>query len=269
MLYLCSLLFAAEPRFEVQSKALNKEIHYTVWLPKSVDPQKEYPLLIMLHGLGDSDLNWSRGRVLGVYRSAVDQGLLEEHIVLVPNGERGYWSNHLDTSRRYGDWVLEAVSDLERRYRVAEDPSRRTLMGLSMGAFGALSIGLQHPEQFGQLVAMSPTEMGIAASEKPNWSLYTNVLGDPIHQPYLNALEPREWILRGAGQEQRIALIYGAKEQDKFYQGALRLQRAAAAQGIEIAVLEVEEGTHSWKSTWVDTSFLWWMSWLGEIQRGD
>ena len=111
MFWLTSLLWAAEHRFSLQSQSVGTELHYTVWLPQEYDESRAYPLLVMLHGLGDSDQNWTRGRVLKTYRSAVEQGLLPEQIVLVPDGERGYWSNHIDSKQRYGDWVFEAMLD--------------------------------------------------------------------------------------------------------------------------------------------------------------
>ena len=97
MLWFVSLLWAAETRLSKESVAVGGTLHYTVWEPENYDARKRYPLLVMLHGLGDSDSNWTRGRVLRLYRAAVADGLLPEQIVLVPDGKRGYWSDQLQT----------------------------------------------------------------------------------------------------------------------------------------------------------------------------
>ena len=136
-----------------------------------------------------------------------------------------------------------------------------------MGAWGTLSIGLQHPDQFGQLIAMSPTDVFLATQKTPSSTLYTKPFGNPIHRPFIAAKEPRELVLRGAGANQRIALIYGSAEKEKFSKGAQRFVATAHAQDIDVSVLVVQDGVHSWKSTWKPDSFLWWMHWLTDIQN--
>ena len=58
-----------------------------------------------------------------------------------------------------------------------------------------MSLGLRNPKHFGQIASDGPTEMGIAALERPNAALYTNVVGSPSYA-YLLALEPRDGFLR-------------------------------------------------------------------------
>jgi len=241
-------------------------MHYTLWIPEGTPPKDGFPLLVMLHGLGDTDINWSKTHVSRIYQQVQQEGLAP-HMVLVPNGERGYWVDQLETSKGYASWVMEAIYDVEAKYRIRKDPGFRSIMGLSMGAWGALSIGLQHPEDFGQIIAMSPTDVFLAIKKSPSSSLYTTAFGDPVHPPFVAAKEPRELLLRGAGTTQRIALIYGSAEQEKFSKGAQRLIATAQAQGLEITSLVIENGVHSWKSTWVPTSFQWWMRWLKDIQN--
>ena len=106
-------------RIAIQSQALRKEMHYVIWLPDSYTPQKEYPLIVMLHGLGDSDTNWSRGRVPRQLQGAINPQIIPEHIVIVPNGERGYWVNQQELPYSYEDWVFEALTDAKARFSVS------------------------------------------------------------------------------------------------------------------------------------------------------
>ena len=267
-LLLCAL---AEPalniiRKSMYSHSLQKEMHYTLWIPVLESPPTEYPLLVMLHGLGDTDVNWSKTSVPRLYQQVMEEGLAP-HIVLVPDGERGYWVDHLNSTQQYASWALEALAQVESEYPISQDLGYRTLMGLSMGAWGTLSIGLSHPEEFGQLIAMSPTDVFLATKEDKNSPVYTNPFGNPLHTPFIAAKEPREWLLRGAGREQRIALIYGSAEQEKFSKGAERFIATAKAQSIDVSVLVVEGGVHSWSTTWQPDSFLWWMRWLMDVQN--
>lgn len=253
-------------RKAVQSQSLHKEMEYILWVPTAPPPKEGYPLLVMLHGLGDTATNWSRTSVPKMYVQALQEGLAP-HIVVVPDGERGYWVDHMESNQHYASWVLELIGIVEQEYPITEDLGFRTLMGLSMGAWGALSIGLQNPQEFGQMIAMSPTDVFLAVEKTPTSPLYTTAFGNPVHAPFVASKEPREWIMRGAGSEQRIALIYGSAEQEKFSKGAQRLINTANANDIDISVLVVDEGVHSWKSTWVPSSFLWWMRWLTDVQN--
>ena len=223
ILFLCLQAAAApdlkQERVAVFSESLRKTMHYTLWIPNQKAPEEGFPLLVMLHGLGDTDVNWSRTHVPRIYNQVREEGL-RPHIVVVPNGERGYWVDQLATQKNYASWVMETIRDVESKHHITTDRGFRTLMGLSMGAWGALSIGLQYPQEFGQLIAMSPTDVFLAVKKTPSSSLYTTAFGKPVHLPFIAAKEPRELILRGAGKTQRIALVYGNAEQEKFSKGA-------------------------------------------------
>lgn len=253
-------------RRRIESQSLHKEMEYVVWVPTTPPPKKGYPLLVMLHGLGDTATNWSRTSVPATYMQALEEGLTP-HIVVVPDGERGYWVDHMGSEQQYESWVLECINVVEQQFPITEDVGFRTLMGLSMGGWGALSIGLRHPHEFGQMVAMSPTDIFLAVLKTPASPLYTDAFGNPVHDPFVASKEPREWLMRGAGTEQRVALIYGSAEKDKFSKGAKRLINTAKANDIDISVLVVDQGEHSWKNTWQPASFLWWMRWLTDVQN--
>ena len=253
-----------QQRHIIPSTTLSKETAYTVWLPDDYNAQKQYPLLLMLHGLGDSDQNWSRGSVPRILQEAISLELLPEHIVLVPDGARGYWVDNPSGSRNYESWVFEALRDVESKFSLYQEPAQRSIMGVSMGAWGALSIGLRHPEDFGQIIALSPTDIFIALQTGATNPLYTQAFGSPPNLHYVAARSPRELILRGAGTQQRIAIVIGTAEADKFAKGVERLTSICTIQKISFDVLKVHNGTHSWRSTWTESSFLWWMTWLGE-----
>ena len=138
------------------------------------------------------------------------------------------------------------------------------LVGLSMGGFGALSLGLRHPEVFGLIGALSPTDMELATKAQPKRKTYTNVFGSPLDKKRVRALNPRRLVESGAGKGQLIALAWGDREPKKFSKGAHRLRKALRTAGIQARFLEVSGGTHGFAKTWSENTIDWMLKQLGE-----
>jgi putative tributyrin esterase len=56
----------------------------------------------------------------------------------------------------------ELVNEIDQRYRTLATPDRRAIAGLSIGGFGAMLLGLRHPDRFGAIGAFSAPLDGIA-----------------------------------------------------------------------------------------------------------
>lgn len=88
--------------------------------------------------------------------------------------------------------MVEALPKfLAGKYRVLDDRSKRAVMGVSMGGFGAMKIALRHPEVFGTVAAHSSAFMPADPSALPPQYQRTvqrmiergglgEVFGDPI-----------------------------------------------------------------------------------------
>lgn len=91
---------------------------YWCWVPSEYQPDRTWPLMVLLHGAGDTAENfirfWSAGAAKGKFILAAcksrDQGWAEAD----------------------GDIVLAAVEDVKKKYAV--DPERIVLLGYSSGA---------------------------------------------------------------------------------------------------------------------------------------
>ena len=221
-----------------------------------IDTESE-PLraVVMLHGLGDTPDAWSREGVVELWVSAMNAGRLPPMRLVLPQGNRGYWSNQIDGTARYRDWIFQVLDGLQEENTIR--PSGHVIMGVSMGGHGALSIGLEYPEYFSTILALSPTDLSIAIEAQPAHPIYTHVFGGPTHAPYVAALEPREWLLRGAGKSQDIAIVVGSKEPDKFLLGVQRLMALKEWYDLNIDLLQVPDGCHCWTSTWGTESQSW------------
>ena len=219
-------------------------------------------MIVFLHGLGDKAQNFARTSIVSTVRQAMKSGEIDPAIILIPDGDRGYWMDWIDGTHLYETWTLDTIEATAEHY----DVSNMSVVGVSMGGYAALSIGLRHPELFHSIVAYSPTDLEIALQKSPFLPVYHNMFGADIYREYAYAMNPRELILRGAGRHQSIYWIVGDQEQDKFWQGSHRLETAMVAQGLEPNIHVVTGGDHSFQNTWTVASTKWWIEqWqLGE-----
>ena len=217
---------------------------------------------VMLHGLGDVPSSWVREGVVQLWLDAMRAGTLPPMRIVLPQGNEGYWSNQIEGDGRYRDWIMTLLDILEEDFLIT--PDHNVLMGVSMGGYGALSIGLTYPDRFSTLLALSPTDLEIATQLQPNRGVYTRLFGSPIHQAYVAALEPREQIIRGAGQGQHIAIVVGENEPSKFKVGVERLELLLTQNSVRHKIRIVPDGCHCWASTWNDMSQNWLIDWVGE-----
>lgn len=259
---------------QLEAPELGKRFRYMVYLPKGgIKPGKKYPLLVLLHGLGEYPHGWI---TLGGIHKLVDELVATKKmpapILLLASGRNGYWTNWADGRHPYGDLVVRRyLDDIRRRYPIADRAEQVGIAGCSMGGFGALSLGLQYPEHFGFVVALSPTDMEIALELSPRRRIYRSIVG-PSHAEQLavQRINPRHLVLRGYGSpRQRFLMIYGAREGRKFGEGTERVAHAMRLRGLQVEVMRVAREGHGWKNAW-EKSHPWWVSALAEHwQRSD
>lgn len=139
----------------------------SVYLPPSYpdSPGRRYPVVYMLHGFTDSDLTWFGWRehfvnVPAAYERALEAGTAREMILVMPNAYTAFEGSMYSSSVTTGDWEAyvadELVAAIDERYRTVPDRASRGLAGHSMGGYGTVRIGMQRPDVFSSLYAMSP-----------------------------------------------------------------------------------------------------------------
>lgn len=165
----------------------------TVYLPPSYQssPERRYPSLYFLHGFSSSDDYWfSRTREHGpdlarIMDEALSSGQTREMILVVPNALTRYYGSFFSRSATTGDWeqfiARDLVDAIDARYRTIPSAGSRGLAGHSMGAYGALRIGVHYPEVFSTLYLLSacclktftnePAQDDQAAASSPGLSL--------------------------------------------------------------------------------------------------
>jgi len=75
---------------------------------------------------------------------------------VLPQGDKSYWTNGIDNTPRYGDYMAyEVTVHIDAAFGTIRDRSARAIGGLSMGAWGALYQAFTHPDIFGVVGAHS------------------------------------------------------------------------------------------------------------------
>ena len=160
-----------------------------VYMPPSYrrNPTQRYPVLYLLHGATSLPMEWIDGSYQGLdLRIAMDSlvaaAAIPEFIVVMPDANNVIQASFYANSPATGNWEDFVVRDLVRyidgHYRTEANASRRALVGHSMGGFGALTIGFDHPALFGLVYAVSPCCLGFVgrlAESSPAWRTLSTI----------------------------------------------------------------------------------------------
>ncbi|RPD41708.1 prolyl oligopeptidase family serine peptidase [Chitinophaga barathri] len=114
------------------------EINYLLALPEgyAADTAKKWPLVLFLHGSGESGNDLNKVKVHGLPK-LVEAGKKFPFIVVSPQSGGNGW----DPEQLFG-----MLRDIAGKYRVDQD--RVYLTGLSMGGFGTWALAAKHPGAF-------------------------------------------------------------------------------------------------------------------------
>ncbi len=132
-----------------------------VFLPPSYnkDKHRRYPVLYALHGYSIGAEQWTHEiRVPQTIEGAFAQGA-KEMIVVLPDSKTVYGGSMYSSSVTTGDYERfishDVVAYIDAHYRTIPNRLARGLVGHSMGGYGAVRIGMKHPDVFGSLYVMS------------------------------------------------------------------------------------------------------------------
>lgn len=178
------------------SNADDTEQPYGLYIPKNYDPDKKYPLVMMLHGAG-SNHRLELRRVFGKSNAEGETDVEAsryfpqwedvDYIVATPyaRGTAGYQGIPEED-------VYDVLNDVKKRFNV--DENRTYLTGLSMGGGGTLWIGLTRPDIWAAIAPVCP------APPEGTMDLAVNALNFPVHffhgdaDPVVPVESSRKWV---------------------------------------------------------------------------
>ncbi|WP_225755547.1 esterase family protein [Actinotalea sp. Marseille-Q4924] len=142
-------------RDHVDSALEGQRREYATYLPPSYyeDTNREYPVVYLLHGVNGGSREWEPRNMDERLDELFTTGGLEESVVIMPDGESLWYVDHQDGVPWRSMFLTEMLPQVEAEYRTSEARELRGLTGISMGGFGAYSIGLANPDLFSSLAS--------------------------------------------------------------------------------------------------------------------
>ena len=152
--------------------------------PDYESSDKRYPVIYGLTGFTGSGLSmlnfaaWQPNLPQRIDRLMAD-GKLPPAIYVLPDCFTRYGgSQYLNSTAigRYEDYVIdEIVPHIDRTYRTIAGPEGRGVFGKSSGGYGAIMLGLQHPDVFGA-VACHSGDMAFDLCYRPDFPKFVNAI---------------------------------------------------------------------------------------------
>jgi enterochelin esterase-like enzyme len=240
------------------SQVLGREVRTELFLPS--DPTKAerpWAVLYLLHGLAGNERDWvDAGRIDEIMEPLIASGRIPPMLVVMPDGNDSWY---IDDPRPSGfgpvfqAFSQELVEAVDAAFPTAACRELRLAGGLSMGGYGALLMGMDHPDRFGAVLGLSsaifpPMPDDPAERARRHVFMFGALFSDPFDWqrfnrwnlfpriPALAATQERPAIWLDAGDDDFPSLL--ATNVDFF------LQLRAA--GVE-AELRVVDGAHNWE----------------------
>ena len=160
------------------SNALQQEKNYFVGYPDGYnesDTTKKYPVIIFLHGASvtaEDIVNTLEPTLDNIFGRFVFPNLFKV-ILIVPDGScepfKGSFYTNSALYGNYEDYIVKDITaEVGANYNTYKTSNKWSIMGHSMGGFGAMKIALKYPQKF----------IGVSS------------LSGPLHITYFNDLLP-------------------------------------------------------------------------------
>jgi enterochelin esterase-like enzyme len=159
---------------EYDSTTVGIKRKLVVYTPPGYSGDNKYPVLYLLHGIGDTEVGWTRERAHIILDNLLADGKIEPMIVVMPYGRASATplpANIFDRGEfeTYANFEKELIADIiplvESRYSAKADRENRALAGLSMGGGQSLNFGLNNLDHFAWVGGFSSAPNTTPANE--------------------------------------------------------------------------------------------------------
>ena len=142
---------------EYESKSAGYTRRMVVYTPPMYVIEKDYPVLYLLHGIGDIEADWTRkGNAATILDNLIADKKVEPMIVVMPNGRAAEdmtpqtpWGEQFSAFAAFEqDLLQDVIPTIEREYQVKTNREHRAIAGLSMGGGQTLNFGLGNLDTF-------------------------------------------------------------------------------------------------------------------------
>ncbi|HXV59603.1 MAG TPA: prolyl oligopeptidase family serine peptidase [Vicinamibacteria bacterium] len=162
---------------------------YTVFVPTEWTADKQWPVVLFLHGAGERGSDGTGQLKIGLPARIRELGDFPAVVVMPQCRDRMWW----------GDPAMEAQTfeALERSVKEFNgDPERVYLTGLSLGGYGVWAFGYKYPDRF---AALAPVCGGVLPNRRiapPDWHPASIAPDDPYTETARRVSAP-VWVFHG------------------------------------------------------------------------
>jgi enterochelin esterase-like enzyme len=171
---------------QYHSKTVGKDREMNVYTPPGYSPDKKYPVLYLLHGLGENCRQWTDWcQSDNIIDNLIAEGKIQPIIMVFPNSDtkltvedtaKANRSGRGDGFAGYGkpfedDLLKDIIPYIDSHYSTYPDREHRAIAGLSMGGGQSLNIGLHNLGVFAYIGGFSS-----APNTNQFGGMYTNEL---------------------------------------------------------------------------------------------
>lgn len=151
------------------------EHRYTVFVPRSYRPGTPTPTLMYLHGAGERGKDGKLPLTYSLAPFIKSREATFPFLVVFPQVEnlRGPIKTSWYSSSADGQRMLKILAEVEKDFSV--DSRRTSLVGWSMGGYGAWELAASLPEKWSAVVALSAgadPKLAPALAKKPIWAFH-------------------------------------------------------------------------------------------------
>lgn len=139
------------------STTVGVDRHMLIYTPPAYDPNKKYPVLYLLHGIGGDEYEWkNNGAPDVILDNLYADKKVSPMIVVLPNGrarvndraEGNVYASAPAFETFEADLLKDIIPFMEKHYPVNTGSANRAIAGLSMGGGQSLNFGLGNMDTF-------------------------------------------------------------------------------------------------------------------------
>jgi putative tributyrin esterase len=223
-----------------------RTMKFNLILPRDyASSERKFPVLYLLHGFTGHHDDWVKQTGIEEYAAGY------EEIIVMPEGENSWYvNNYADPKMRWEDYMIfDLIPYVDQHYRTEAARGGRAIAGLSMGGYGAMMLGLKHPDLFSAVASLS----GALASARTAFldpisdpkirQLFLDIFGPPDN-PSRTAVDPFQ-LIRGIPADQMPQLYLAIGSSDFLLRENREFIRLLTDLKITFEYREVE-GRHEW-----------------------
>ena len=223
------------------------------------DVSRRYPVLILLHGMGEDETGWTRqGRAQFILDNLIAAGRAQHMLLVMDHAQAGGASappfkltaetRLSEIEAAFSALELIVIDDLipaiDRSYRTIPDREHRAMAGLSMGGMQTLFIAPRHLDKFAYIAALSTP---MIRGNDPHQKLADSLAGpfDARTACYGAFADPQRF-------NERVRLLWlgaGTAEGEQLHSSVASAVDALRASGVRLVYFESPGTAHEWQ-TW-------------------